>query len=100
MPASPCPSPWPPLRPRPFRAQLLATDGLWDVMGSEEAVDFVERYKACRQEGLSCAEALTLEAQERWKAQNEEVRRRGGRPVCVQAEWMCSGRGYCCRCRC
>jgi serine/threonine protein phosphatase PrpC len=54
--------------------QILATDGLWDIMDNEEAADFVERYKGRRDAHVSCAEALTLEAQERWKALHEEVR--------------------------
>ena len=42
-------------------------------MSNEEVVDFIERYRNGRAQGLSCAEALTLEAQERWKARHEEV---------------------------
>lgn len=52
---------------------ILATDGLWDIMGNDEAADFVERYKARRDVHVSCAEALTLEAQERWKALHDEA---------------------------
>ena len=52
---------------------MLGTDGLWDIMSNEEVVDFIERYRNGRAQGLSCAEALTLEAQERWKARHEEV---------------------------
>ncbi|KAI3437721.1 hypothetical protein D9Q98_000169 [Chlorella vulgaris] len=52
---------------------ILATDGLWDIMDNEEAADFVERYKGRRDAHVSCAEALTLEAQERWKALHEEA---------------------------
>lgn len=39
-----------------------------------QVVDFIERYRNGRAQDLSCAEALTLEAQERWKAKHEEVR--------------------------
>jgi serine/threonine protein phosphatase PrpC len=52
---------------------VLATDGLWDALSSEAAVDFVDRYRAARAPGLSCAEALALEAQERWKAGHAEA---------------------------
>ncbi|KAL4451664.1 hypothetical protein ABPG75_007326 [Micractinium tetrahymenae] len=52
---------------------ILATDGLWDIMANEEAADFVQRYKAQRDLHISCAEALTLEAQERWKALHDEA---------------------------
>lgn len=52
---------------------VAATDGLWDVMTNEEVVDFVARYRAAPQDGVSCAEALTLEAQERWKEKHEEA---------------------------
>jgi serine/threonine protein phosphatase PrpC len=54
-------------------SQILATDGLWDIMQNEEAADFVERYRGARDRHVSCAEALTLEAQERWKALHDEV---------------------------
>lgn len=52
---------------------VLGTDGLWDMMTGEAAVDFVERYRLQRDPGMSCAEALTLEAQERWKAAHDEA---------------------------
>lgn len=52
---------------------VLGTDGLWDVMNGDAAVDFVERYRLQRDPGMSCAEALTLEAQERWKAAHDEA---------------------------
>lgn len=52
---------------------ILATDGLWDIMANEEAADFVERYRGARDRHVSCAEALTLEAQERWKALHDEA---------------------------
>ena len=42
-------------------------------MQNEEAADFVERYRGARDRHVSCAEALTLEAQERWKALHDEV---------------------------
>ena len=54
---------------------MLGTDGLWDVMSNAEVADFLQRYRHCRDADVSCAEALTLEAQERWKAMHEEVRR-------------------------
>lgn len=52
---------------------VLGTDGVWDVMNGDSAVDFVERYRCKRVPGVSCAEALTLEAQERWKAAHDEA---------------------------
>lgn len=53
---------------------IFGTDGLWDVMENDAAVDFVDRYRQNRDaDGLSCAEALTLEAQERWKRNHEEA---------------------------
>ncbi|EFN56024.1 hypothetical protein CHLNCDRAFT_57765 [Chlorella variabilis] len=52
---------------------ILATDGLWDIMDNAAAADFVDRYKARRDAHVSCAEALTLEAQERWKALHDEA---------------------------
>lgn len=52
---------------------VLGTDGLWDVMDDSAAADFVERYRNKRDLGVSCAEALTLEAQERWKAAHDEA---------------------------
>jgi serine/threonine protein phosphatase PrpC len=52
---------------------VLGTDGVWDVMNGDAAVDFVERYRCKRVPGVSCAEALTLEAQERWKAAHDEA---------------------------
>ena len=52
---------------------VLGTDGVWDVMPCDDVVDFVERYRCRRDPGMSCAEALTLEAQERWKAAHDEA---------------------------
>lgn len=52
---------------------VLATDGLWDIMDSAATVDFIHRYSLRRDDGVSCAEALTLEAQERWKASHNEA---------------------------
>jgi serine/threonine protein phosphatase PrpC len=52
---------------------VLGTDGVWDVMDGTATVDFVERYRCNRVPGVSCAEALTLEAQERWKAAHDEA---------------------------
>lgn len=60
---------------------MLGTDGLWDIMSNEEVVDFVQRYRNSPTE-LTCAEALTLEAQERWKARHEEVRRLAVQRAC------------------
>jgi serine/threonine protein phosphatase PrpC len=52
---------------------VAGSDGIWDVMTNDEVVDFVNRYRLAPQPGVSCAEALTLEAQERWKAKHEEA---------------------------
>lgn len=52
---------------------VLGTDGLWDMMSGDAAADFVHRYRHQRDPNLSCAEALTLEAQERWKAAHNEA---------------------------
>ena len=52
---------------------VLGTDGVWDVMNGDAAVDFIQRYRCKRVPGVSCAEALTLEAQERWKAAHDEA---------------------------
>lgn len=52
---------------------VAGSDGIWDVMSNNEVVDFVNRYRLAPQPGVSCAEALTLEAQERWKAKHEEA---------------------------
>eukprot|EP00887_Chlorella_sp_A99_P001830 scaffold19.g1830.t1 len=52
---------------------VFATDGVCDVMSNEQVVDFIERYKQHRDASTTCAEALTLEAQQRWKAAHEEA---------------------------
>lgn len=52
---------------------IFGTDGLWDIMTDSDAVDFVNRYRCRRDPEVSCVEALTLEAQERWKAAHDEA---------------------------
>ena len=54
--------------------QVLATDGLWEVMDCQEVASFVVRYLQCSWPDWSIADALTLEAQERWKLLQQEVR--------------------------
>lgn len=52
---------------------IFGTDGLWDVMSPDAAADFVDRYRQRREPDVSCAAALTFEAQERWKAAHDEA---------------------------
>lgn len=52
---------------------ILATDGVWDIVDDATAMEFVDRYSKCRIDGVSSAEALTFEAQERWKLSREEM---------------------------
>ena len=56
--------------------QVLATDGLWEVMSNAEVVGFVEGYRRASHEAMSSADALSWEAQQRWKAGGSRVRRR------------------------
>ena len=60
----------------PF-AQVVATDGLWEVMKVEEVAQFVNAWRRRPWPGWNCADALTLEAQERWKLLQPEVRTQG-----------------------
>lgn len=52
---------------------MLATDGVWEVMTAQEAVHFVQRWRKRPWQGWNASDALTLEAQERWKLLQEEV---------------------------
>ena len=55
---------------------MLATDGVWEVMTAQEVVHFVQRWRKRPWQGWNASDALTLEAQERWKLLQAEV----GRP--------------------
>ncbi|KAK9836329.1 hypothetical protein WJX81_005776 [Elliptochloris bilobata] len=52
---------------------VVATDGLWEVMKVEDVAQFVSAWRRRPWPGWSCADALTLEAQERWKLLQPEV---------------------------
>ena len=52
----------------------MATDGLWEVMKVEEVAQFVSAWRRRPWPGWNCADALTLEAQERWKLLQPEAR--------------------------
>ena len=54
--------------------QVLASDGVWEVMTAQEVVHFVQRWRKRPWQGWNASDALTLEAQERWKQLQEEVR--------------------------
>lgn len=56
-----------------FPGQVLATDGVWEVMTCQEVVHFVQRWRKRPWIGWSASDALTLEAQERWKLLQPEV---------------------------
>lgn len=53
---------------------MLATDGVWEVMTCQEVAHFVQRWRKRPWAGWSASDALTLEAQERWKLLQPEVR--------------------------
>eukprot|EP00884_Botryococcus_braunii_P007863 jgi/Botrbrau1/17078/Bobra.0285s0005.1 len=53
---------------------VLATNGVWDVMEPTEVVQFVEFFLCKPQGQLSAADALTLEALQRWKARDPQER--------------------------
>jgi serine/threonine protein phosphatase PrpC len=48
------------------RFLILASDGLWDVMGNDEAVQFVGLHLATASSLEQACEALILEARGRW----------------------------------
>ena len=52
---------------------MLATDGVWEVMTAQEVVHFVQRWRKRPWQGWNASDALTLEAQERWKLLQAEV---------------------------
>lgn len=54
--------------------QVLATDGVWEVMTAQEVAHFVQRWRKRPWQGWNASDALTLEAQERWKQLQQEVR--------------------------
>ena len=58
-------------------AQVLATDGVWEVMDCDEVARFVGAWRERPWPGWSASDALSLEAQERWKLLQPEV----GRPL-------------------
>ncbi len=68
----------------PLRLQVLATDGVWEVMTAQEVVHFVQRWRKRPWQGWNASDALTLEAQERWKQLQEEVRPRPPPPSYTQ----------------
>ena len=53
---------------------MLATDGVWEVMTPQEVAHFVQRWRKRPWQGWNASDALTLEAQERWKQLQQEVR--------------------------
>uniref|UniRef100_A0A061RK87 protein-serine/threonine phosphatase n=1 Tax=Tetraselmis sp. GSL018 TaxID=582737 RepID=A0A061RK87_9CHLO len=52
---------------------VFASDGIWQVMSNKEVVQFVYMYMNMRDEVHTCADALSLHAQDMWKAKMEEV---------------------------
>ena len=56
-------------------AQVLATDGVWEVMECDEVARFVGAWRERPWPGWTASDALTLEAQERWKLLQPEVGR-------------------------
>jgi hypothetical protein len=54
--------------------QVVATDGVWEVMTCQEVAHFVQRWRKRPWDGWTASDALTLEAQERWKLLQPEVR--------------------------
>lgn len=49
---------------------VLGSEGLWQIMTNDQMVDFVQQYRRSSlpgDTGLSVSDALTLEAQERYK---------------------------------
>ena len=58
---------------------MLATDGVWEVMDCDEVARFVGAWRERPWPGWSASDALSLEAQERWKLLQPEV----GCPVVI-----------------
>jgi hypothetical protein len=48
-----------------YRFVITASPALWKAMPPAEAVRFVDRYSQLQYRGISAADALTLEAQQR-----------------------------------
>lgn len=69
---------------------MLATDGLWEVMSNAEVVAFVADYRLASHEAMSAADALSWEAQQRWKAGGEQVGRGQHRPDIVTSLMQCA----------
>ena len=69
---------------------MLASDGVWEVMSCQEVAHFVARWRKRPWAGWSAADALSLEAQERWKQLQPEVRALCGRCRCGRAS-LCTG---------
>ena len=54
-------------------AQVLATDGVWEVMDCDNVARFVGAWRERPWPGWNASDALSLEAQERWKLLQPEV---------------------------
>mmetsp|Transcript_71147 Transcript_71147/g.98510 ORF Transcript_71147/g.98510 Transcript_71147/m.98510 type:complete len:98 (+) Transcript_71147:3-296(+) len=56
---------------RDWRFLLLCSDGVWEFISSQEAVDIAGRYAPS--DAHKAAEALALEAWNRWIAEEENI---------------------------
>ena len=52
---------------------MLASEALWEAFSAAEAVAFVAQYRGATHAGLSAADVLSWEAQQRLKARHVEV---------------------------
>ena len=57
----------------PVYCQVVATDGVWEVMSCQEVAHFVHRWRKRPWANWTASDALSLEAQERWKLLQPEV---------------------------